>query len=721
VSLSQTQRVAVPILLGVLATAFWLERFEFGKPADQDFGPQVDTFLYFEPTARFIGTELREGRLPLWNPYQMAGQPYLGLHVPAVLYPPNLVLFGLLSPERALAAHAVFHLFLAGWLAWLFAGRIGLGTAARLVVALGFMFAGGLRPGIYVPPFLSTPVWLPAVLWALHGLATEARLRWAVALAAILAVAFLGGHAQGFVYLVQVGALYALFALGFVTPRKRRLAVLGLAVLSGLLTVGFAAPQLLPALELARDGVRGLRGVSFDQASMSPVSPRMLYEGLVHYAVTKTVFEDFRDLVSFPTLFLPLAACGWLARRQRAEWIFCLLLSVPLGLFLSGYQSAVFRFYYGLPLGNLFTGPYRLAFAYALFVSLLAGIGLEGLLAKLRPRTSRGWLPTGLAAIALLGVGVELDAQTRVIHFAHPAAFMPLPPAKPPNLVEFLRDRPGLERVFIDIYFLDMRTPYKMGMMNGLFVVPDYEPSMPGVYARAFGLDRAEIPWHGDLHAVGEYGPAAPPRAARLELLDLMSVRWYAVPQPSPPELVGELARKTSLPLVQLTDAIVGRRPQAVPRAYAVRRLRFEPDFDAALSRMLDASFEPLHEAVLTDPRRAPGSVEPGTPGGGRDEVAILSYTPAEVVIQANCREACLLVLTDLYYPGWNVRVDGSERPIECANALFRGVRLQAGSHRLVYRYAPASFRLGLVLFAIACLVPVVVTVIARRRFAHGS
>ena len=495
---------------------------------------------------------------------------------------------------------------------------------------------------------------------------------------------------------------------------------MGLGALAAGLTVGYAAPQLLPALELARDGVRGLQGVSLGQAGLSQVSPRMLLGGLLHAFALKG-FEDSQDLVWLPALFPPLAACGWLARRQRAHWIFCLILSVPLGLFLVGFQGSVFPFYYSLPLGNLFRGPYRLAFAYALFVSLLAGIGLEGLLARLHQRVSVGWLAPGLAAIALLGIGGELYAQTGVMRFAHPAV-SPLPTAtQPPRLVEFLRSSTGFERVFIDIFWYDLRIRRKFGMANRVFAVPDYEPAMPGAYGRALGLDDAKDPWHGDLHAVRDYDRSATPWRAPMELLDLMSVRWYAAPQPSPPELLRELERKTSQPLIQLSDAVVGRRENALPRAYAVRRLRFEPDFDAALARIRGASFDPVHEAVLTDPGQPAGSLEPGSAVGESDEVAIESYTPSRVEIRAVCKAPCLVVLTDLHYPGWNVHVDGSERPIEHANALFRGVRLEAGSHRLVYRYAPASLRLGIVLFTLACMLPVAVTATARRRSVHGS
>ena len=55
----------------------------------------------------------------------------------------------------------------------------------------------------------------------------------------------------------------------------------------------------------------------------------------------------------------------------------------------------------------------------------------------------------------------------------------------------------------------------------------------------------------------------------------------------------------------------------------------------------------------------------------------------------------CLLVLTDLHYPGWRADVDGSSALVHRANALFRGVVLEPGTHEVVYRYEPRAFRIG--------------------------
>ena len=102
-----------------------------------------------------------------------------------------------------------------------------------LAAAVLFMWGGTLLSGLYMPPYFSSPVWLPAMLWAVHGLASEARPRWALALGAFVGLSFLGGHAQGFVYAVQTSALYGVFALATVAEPGRRLRVCGLAAVAG--------------------------------------------------------------------------------------------------------------------------------------------------------------------------------------------------------------------------------------------------------------------------------------------------------------------------------------------------------------------------------------------------------------------------------------------------------------------------------------------------------
>ena len=70
-------------------------------------------------------------------------------------------------------------------------------------------------------------------------------------------------------------------------------------------------------------------------------------------------------------------------------------------------------------------------------------------------------------------------------------------------------------------------------------------------------------------------------------------------------------------------------------------------------------------------------------PHGGRVEMTATLENPGVVV------------LADVYYPGWKLTVDGAPAPIYRVNRMMRGAAVPAGVHKLVYSYEPASFRIG--------------------------
>ena len=76
----------------------------------------------------------------------------------------------------------------------------------------------------------------------------------------------------------------------------------------------------------------------------------------------------------------------------------------------------------------------------------------------------------------------------------------------------------------------------------------------------------------------------------------------------------------------------------------------------------------------------------------------IVSYEPGKVVIEADAKNECYLVLTDSFYPGWKVVIDGQEGAIIQANILFRAVHLMKGKHDIVFIYRPKLFYIGLVI-----------------------
>ena len=94
---------------------------------------------------------LRDGELPLWNPYILGGHPNLADSMPAVLSPFK-ALYLCLTPERAFTLGIVLQLWLAGWFMFLFLRRIGRSGAASFVGACAWMLNSPYppRPGVPV-------------------------------------------------------------------------------------------------------------------------------------------------------------------------------------------------------------------------------------------------------------------------------------------------------------------------------------------------------------------------------------------------------------------------------------------------------------------------------------------------------------------------------------------------------------------------------------------
>ena len=170
---------------------------------------------------------------------------------------------------------------------------------------------------------------------------------------------------------------------------------------------------------------------------------------------------------------------------------------------------------------------------------------------------------------------------------------------------------------------------------------------------------------------------------------------------------------------------LVADQPSGLPRAYTDECVRYEVDFDSALKAITASTFRPRTEAILTasEPelisRVAALSAACESEPRSLRRATITSFANEEVAIDVTCPSACLLVLTDLFYPGWTATVDGEPAPILRTNALFRGLILEPGPHRVVQRFQSSPFRIGLALCATAALASLLLVLIPRDRFRY--
>jgi hypothetical protein len=157
-----------------------------------------------------------------------------------------------------------------------------------------------------------------------------------------------------------------------------------------------------------------------------------------------------------------------------------------------------------------------------------------------------------------------------------------------------------------------------------------------------------------------------------------------------------------------------------LPRAFIVHDAEVIASEQAVMERMVGDDFDPTRTIILEEePQQRPDqALHPAKPDIHGAEITL--YDPCQVMIEVDSNADGFLVLSDTYYPGWKVFVDGREDRIYQADYLFRAVFLERGKHVVEFRYSPLSFRIGLAISLVtaAALIgfAVAVIVIQRRR-----
>jgi hypothetical protein len=150
-----------------------------------------------------------------------------------------------------------------------------------------------------------------------------------------------------------------------------------------------------------------------------------------------------------------------------------------------------------------------------------------------------------------------------------------------------------------------------------------------------------------------------------------------------------------------------------VPRATVLTQAVEVPDAQDHAAPIL---FEPYDEFTLV---HVVGDETPpsGEPGAGEPAGAEIVEDRADrVVVTAKVPDGGgYLRLLDTFNSDWEATVDGRPAAVVRADALFRAVRLQSGTHRVEFDYRPRAFRLGLAVTVVTALVLAAAAWFGRR------
>ncbi len=140
------------------------------------------------------------------------------------------------------------------------------------------------------------------------------------------------------------------------------------------------------------------------------------------------------------------------------------------------------------------------------------------------------------------------------------------------------------------------------------------------------------------------------------------------------------------------------------------------------MTTLLNATYDPLTTVIIES---APPNLDAQAPASG-DQVSVVSYEPDEITLSATAAGDGMLVISEVYFPGWRAYVDGEEVDIFPSNYIQRGVALPAGEHTVVFRYDPLSLKVGLWLTAVSVVAALSILIAAgyvqiKRRIAADA
>jgi hypothetical protein len=617
----------------------------------------------------------REGRLPLWNPWELCGAPLFAVIQGLVLYLPAPALFAVLPQYWALQALYAFNILVLAWgtVAYLRTHGVGpLPATVALLVAVDGCFSSYGMVGFDHPNFIASVAWVPWILLAWERTVARGVRPWLGLTALAVAAQWLAGYPDFPLDTAVLLGVIALVSGGAPLPRR-----VGLAVAAVVLGTALVGLQLLPLAEAVGQSFRHDAMTDYDDA-------RQLF-ALVSSGLVKAMVVDRMGIAALALALLAL----WRPSRARLAWAAALAFAILAG-------DPPFALLYRLP---PFSGV-RFALGWShlapLFVGFLAAAAIQT--AYDGERRVLRLVVVGLAVVAAGRCAWMIARAPRVLRPVSPD--YELIARRIPIIKSAQDSLPGRPRI-VSWRETDSGTTVRSRMPSAT----GYDPTMPPRRIKRL-IDTVNA--LADPVVRGMIVERNP------RLAGLMGVGLVAVPKSFAPELEKlDFTRVAKLPP---NDVLLYRAP--VPRARLVHRAIGAADEETSFARTIDPQRDLEHTAVIETAEPLPELVEP--PPTAAESVALAVDLPERVEIDATLATSGLLVLTDTWYPGWSATVDGAATPILRADYGFRAVYLTAGMHRVVFRYAPGSLRLGLAISFVAALV-LIALLVPRPSTALGG
>ncbi len=721
------------------AITFWVMRVYYSQDsASILIMPNWDLYTYFFPMLKYAFSSIKAGILPLWNPYQSCGIPMLATQSVGIFYPLN-ILYIIFPAHTAMGISFVLHIFLAGLFMYLLCKKLLFSQFGSALAAFTFMLSGSILSTIYQTNRNSCAIWIPLIFLMIEKLLERRNLKWAILLGVSVSIQFFSGYMQYFIYTLYAALIYTFFRLIQIyrdeSSTKGIYIIVFYFFVGAVITVGLSSIQLLPTYELSKLSIRSTEGLSWVMATkFGSVSPGRFLKEYFFSARQSYPLNGYIGFLPFIIAFISI-----FNRKEMSRVIFFFVLCIMSAFLSFGSKMPLYKIYYSLPTGNWLRSPQHFLYLFTFSLSILCGIGgnhlynMSGegktaynryifsiitiislsliiiyrshhyliicsgfiiLVLWLLPITKNKYVKKSLyfTAIALITFNFFYVAKFPAMH---PSINIDIYGQK--DASNFLYKHQGFYRTCI-LKFQGMEKTLfteKQAMLNGIYCINDYE---------SYTIKRhAEFCWFLEKDKL----PAITPYTAsyinfssdtkNIKLINLLSTK-YILANPGVDFIKGK-NNNDNYKLVYDNKVTIYENQDALPRAYFVNDYKIIKNKIDILKELAGNAFNPENSVILEEEinMRMPAGEKYGSE---KPVVAINEYNSENVKITATVGKKGILVLTDMFYPGWEAYVDGEKTKIYCANYLLRAVCLEPGRHEISFIYNPDFFHAGKIISA---------------------
>lgn len=712
------------------------------------------------------------GTIPQWNPYIFGGLPYIEAFHGDIFYPLSfLKYFG--SIYRMLGMVLFWHIFIAGLFMFFCARQFKLSKTASLLSGICYMFASYLislvAPGHDGKIFVTTLFPL-TILFLDRGFNAEQFIKSFFNFSMVgLVIGFivLSPHPQMSYFSLWAISFYAAFRIitGFIKNKNvvgalRPAALTAYAVIIGLT---LSAIQFYPGYKYTSefspraDSKKGWEWATswslHEEEAFSQLIPEFAGVSTENRSSVywgKNYFKDNSESVGVVTIFMALI--GFFFYRRKESYFMGGLALFAL-IYALGATTPIFKlFFYLIPKVDSLRAPSMIMFLFSFSCALLAGMGLQFVIDRVRDLDSKQikkfyyllfGLPAFLLLIAVLfnanGKGM-LGMWTSIFYSKAPTtmiqegiskldlAYMNLPSIQSGAWMSFIfcflaalfiwlyRSRkagmvilvalllvPVVDGVRVNKKFIKAIDPANYWSPN---VIVNYFKNnndehyrvmnfvsriMAEDYLPHFGIE-VVTGYHGNqLRWYDELlgGPALT-NQTNPRFLNLVGAEYLIVPgNQGFPE--GYFGAKPVKPAANFGQVQILKNENALPRFFLVDSYIKYDTSSQVVNEILTGQIDLAQTALLTDQPElvyTPDSLD-------SDSVWAISYGIEKIVLGTKVSQNKILILTDNYYDAWHATIDSQPAKVMQAYNTFRAVELPAGTKEVVFEYKSERYAFG--------------------------